>query len=59
MPSFCLPKCVLTLVRASLVFTRFISLVLSQCPKFVGGGRGGAAIKPDLRARTADGNWIK
>jgi len=52
-------KCVLSLVHASLVFTRFISLVLSQCAQFVGGGGGGAAIEPDLRAGTADRNWIK
>ena len=40
-------KCVLSLVRASLVWARFISLVLSQCAQFVGGGGVGVA---DLRA---------
>ena len=34
-------KCVLSLVRASLVFTCFIPLVLSQCAQFVGGGGAG------------------
>jgi len=39
--SFCLFKMCTFLVRASLVFTRFISLVLSQCAQFVGGGGAG------------------
>jgi len=39
--SFCLSNCVLSLMRVSLVFTCFMSLVLSQCAQFVGGGRRG------------------